>query len=303
MASGPSSPTSGSPIPDDVARHFVRSGSETPQADGEKCSAGHEILTLGDGEEVWKWKSTMDPPYAINARTPICMRGSFYWSAVSSVTGGDGHNKVSSHVILRFSLRDETFTVYPNPPCRGFLSENDMLCELSGKLCYIHSASPRDVAIWLAEDGPNLAWSVCCRLTLPIPRQLRVFACASGNGGEIFLSIDAWYLLKCDLRDGSIEEIIDMAHDMCRLAAGVWLPLEATKKKVKPPRPAAKKKPVCGCAVHDGGAPEAARAGAEAPEQGGLPRRGDERVVPSVQGDSVHLPCTLNVKHHYSGKQ
>nr|CAB3499321.1 unnamed protein product [Digitaria exilis] len=76
-----------------VARHFVRSGSETPQADGEKCSAGHEILTLGDGEEVWKWKSTMDPPYAINARTPICMRGSFYWSAVSSVTGGDGHNK------------------------------------------------------------------------------------------------------------------------------------------------------------------------------------------------------------------
>nr|CAB3494361.1 unnamed protein product [Digitaria exilis] len=72
-----------------VARHFSRSGSETPQADGEKCSAGHhEILTLGDVEEVWKWKSTMDPPYA---RTPICMRGSFYWSAVSSVTGGDGH--------------------------------------------------------------------------------------------------------------------------------------------------------------------------------------------------------------------
>ncbi|KAF8723151.1 hypothetical protein HU200_022307 [Digitaria exilis] len=147
-----------------VARHFSRSGSETPQADGEKCSAGHhEILTLGDVEEVWKWKSTMDPPYA---RTPICMRGSFYWSAVSSVTGGDGHK---------------------------------------------HN---KDVAIWLAEDGPNLAWSVCCRLTLPIPRQRRVFACASGNGDEIFLSIDAWYLLKCDVRDGSIEEIIDMTHDL-----------------------------------------------------------------------------------------
>ncbi|KAF8722546.1 hypothetical protein HU200_022374 [Digitaria exilis] len=194
-----------------VARHFLRSGN------GEKCisgnSAGHEILTLGDGEEVWRWKSTMDPPYPINARTPICMRGSFYWSAVNSVTG-DGHDKVSLHVILRFSLRDETFAVYPNPPCRGFLSENDMLCELSGKLCYIHSASPLDVAIWLAEDGPNLAWSVRCRLILPIPRQLHVFACASGNGDEIFLSIDAWYLLKCDLRDGSLEEIIDMAHDM-----------------------------------------------------------------------------------------
>ena len=36
-------------------------------------------------------------------------------------------------------------------------------------------------------------------------------------------------------------------------------------------------------AVHDGVAPEAARAGAEAPEQGGLPRRGDERAVLGVQ--------------------
>ena len=36
-------------------------------------------------------------------------------------------------------------------------------------------------------------------------------------------------------------------------------------------------------AVHDVVAPEAARAGAEAPEQGGLPRRGDERAVLGVQ--------------------
>ncbi|CAL5079608.1 unnamed protein product [Urochloa decumbens] len=202
-----------------VARHFLRaSGSEKEtQADGEKCmlehSAGHEILTIGDGEEAWKWKSTVDPPYAINARTPICMPGFFYWSALHSVTS-NGHSEVSSHVILRFSLRDEMFTVYPNPPCRGFLSENDMLCELSGKLCYIHSASPCDVAIWLAEDGPNLAWSVRCRLILPMPRQLHVFACASGDRDKIFLSIDAWYLLKCDLRNGSLEKIIDMARDM-----------------------------------------------------------------------------------------
>lgn len=36
-------------------------------------------------------------------------------------------------------------------------------------------------------------------------------------------------------------------------------------------------------AVHDGVAPEAAREGAEAPEQGGLPRRGDEREVSCVR--------------------
>ena len=31
---------------------------------------------------------------------------------------------------------------------------------------------------------------------------------------EIFLSVDAWYLLKCDMSGGSLEEIIDMAHHM-----------------------------------------------------------------------------------------
>ncbi|CAN6202318.1 unnamed protein product [Urochloa humidicola] len=95
-----------------VARHFFRSYSENPQADGESTvldySSGHEILTIGDREDGWKWKAAVDPPYAINARTPICLPGFFYWSALYSVTG-HGHSKVSSHVILRFSLHDETF--------------------------------------------------------------------------------------------------------------------------------------------------------------------------------------------------
>ncbi|KXG34004.2 hypothetical protein SORBI_3003G405400 [Sorghum bicolor] len=197
-----------------VARHFFRSYSETLQADGEgtvlEYSAGHEILTIDDGLDAWKWKATIDPPYAINARTPICLPGFFYWSALRSITG-HGINKVSSHVILRFSLHDETFTVHPNPPCRSFLSNNDTLCELGGKLCYVHSSSPWDVDIWLAEDGPNLAWLRRCRLCLPLPRLLTVFACASADRDKIFLSIDAGYLLKCDLSNGSLEKIIDMA--------------------------------------------------------------------------------------------
>ncbi|KAB8109200.1 hypothetical protein EE612_045389 [Oryza sativa] len=149
-----------------VARHFLRSSHS-----GGESRAGHEILTLGDGEDCWKWKATIDPPYPINARTPICLPGFFYWSALHSTTG-HGLSKVSSHVILRFSLRDETFTVHPNPPCRGFLSNNDMLCQLGGKLCYVHSASPCELAIWLAADGPSLAWSLRCRIRLPIPKQL-----------------------------------------------------------------------------------------------------------------------------------
>ncbi|TVT97698.1 hypothetical protein EJB05_57039, partial [Eragrostis curvula] len=47
-----------------VARHFLRSYSETPREDGEgmvmQYSTGHEVLTLGDGEEAWNWKVTMD---------------------------------------------------------------------------------------------------------------------------------------------------------------------------------------------------------------------------------------------------
>lgn len=59
-----------------VARYFYRSYSETPQADGQgivlEYCIGHEILTIGDGAYAWKWKATMDPPYAINARNLIC---------------------------------------------------------------------------------------------------------------------------------------------------------------------------------------------------------------------------------------
>lgn len=43
-------------------------------------------------------------------------------------------------------------------------------------------------------------------------------------------------------------------------------------------------------AVHDGAAPEGSREGAEAPEQGGLPRRGDERAVPGVQRPPLQRP-------------
>lgn len=92
--------------------------------------------------------------------------------------------------------------------------KNDALSALGGKLCYIHSPTPWEIAIWLAEDGPNLTWSLCRRVSLPIPRSLLAFACASTDPDKIFLSIDACYLLRCDLHDGSLEEIINMPDDM-----------------------------------------------------------------------------------------
>ena len=206
-----------------VARHFIRSYRDTLQIDGEggttrEYSSGHEILTFGGDskEEAWVWKATVDPPYPIKARTPICLPGVFFWSALKSMA----HGKVISNVILRFSLLDETFTVHPNPPCSDHLGKNDALSALGGKLCYIHSPTPWEIAIWLAEDGPNLTWSLCRRVSLPIPRNLLAFACASTDPDKIFLSIDARYLLRCDLHNESLEEIINMRDMLYDLQKG-----------------------------------------------------------------------------------
>jgi F-box interacting protein len=197
-----------------VGRPFIRSYRET-EIDGQSIiteySIGHEILTIGDPSGTWNWKETMDPPYPIKPRTPICLPGVFYWSGVKS-KGWHGHT-TDTDVILRFSLQDERFTVHPNPPCSDFLSIFDWLCELGGKLCYLQS-SQFDVDIWLAKDGPNLTWSLWCSFNLPVPRCLHVLACVSADKEKIFLSVDSCYLLIGDLRKGSLVEMIDMAYEV-----------------------------------------------------------------------------------------
>jgi F-box interacting protein len=179
-----------------VARHFLRSYSQGQIYT--EYDVGHEVLTLGDGRETLEWNATIDPPYPIKARTPVCLPGFSYWSAVQSVADAD-HGKLATDVILRFSMRDDTFTVHPSPPCRSCLSPNDLLCELGGKPCYVHSPSPLEVSIWLAQDGQNIiTWSLRCRVNLSIPRSARVFACASADQDTVFLSVDARDLFKCN---------------------------------------------------------------------------------------------------------
>nr|CAB3486260.1 unnamed protein product [Digitaria exilis] len=93
-----------------VARHFLRSYSEE-QIDTE-YDTGHEVLTLGDGRETLEWKATIDPPYPIKGRTPICLPGFFYWSAVQSVADADQADKdmvflaVDARNLFKCNLRD-----------------------------------------------------------------------------------------------------------------------------------------------------------------------------------------------------
>ncbi|XP_022684234.1 putative F-box protein At3g24700 [Setaria italica] len=66
---------------------------------------GHEVFTLGAGSS--DWEPTEDPPhFIIPTARPICTRGAFYWTAV---VGCPDDPRPSE--LLRFCLRDETFTV------------------------------------------------------------------------------------------------------------------------------------------------------------------------------------------------
>jgi hypothetical protein len=89
-----------------VARHFLRSYNEGQIRT--EYDVGHEVLTFGDGVEMLEWKATIDPPYPIKARTPICLPGFFYWSAVQSVADAEHGQQDDTDVILRFSMRDDT---------------------------------------------------------------------------------------------------------------------------------------------------------------------------------------------------
>ena len=73
-----------------------------------------------------------------------------------------------------------------------------------------------EVSIWLAQGGQDtITWSRRCRVNLPIPRILRVYACASADQeGTVFLSVDFRHVYKCNLRDGSLEAVVSMPYGL-----------------------------------------------------------------------------------------
>ncbi|CAO1939104.1 unnamed protein product [Urochloa humidicola] len=192
-----------------VARVVYR-GLEAVHSDGKiECDIGHEVLTLGgtDGS----WEATDDPPYCIIQRSPICTRGAFYCTAVVGCADDSRPTE-----LLRFSLRDETFTVVPNPPCfsqspDGVIGELDTLTELDGKLCCAHVRTSTSVDVWLADDdwlrGPE--WSVAYRIEFLRPVGHSVMPLAVVDGDELLLSVDRRVLCKYNLASEA-EEVLDM---------------------------------------------------------------------------------------------
>ncbi|CAN6270591.1 unnamed protein product [Urochloa humidicola] len=194
-----------------VARVVYR-GFDAEVVDSDKeieFDVGHELFTLGS--TGGSWEATDDPPYCIVQRSPICTRGAFYWTAVVGCADNPRPTE-----LLRFSLRDETFTVVPNPPCfsqspDGVIGDHDTLTELGGKLCCAHVRTPTSVDVWLADDDGlrEPEWSVAYRIEFPRHIGHSVLPLAV-DGDELLLSVDRRVLCKYNAASESLEEVLDM---------------------------------------------------------------------------------------------
>uniref|UniRef100_A0A0E0M1V5 F-box associated beta-propeller type 3 domain-containing protein n=1 Tax=Oryza punctata TaxID=4537 RepID=A0A0E0M1V5_ORYPU len=65
-----------------------------------------EVLTLGTNA----WRQTEDPPYPIDALTPVHVKGAIYWIVFSSLCPDP------PNAFLRLCLIDEKFSLFPCPP-------------------------------------------------------------------------------------------------------------------------------------------------------------------------------------------
>ncbi|KAJ1269953.1 hypothetical protein BS78_06G017700 [Paspalum vaginatum] len=175
---------------------------------------GHEVFTLGSGGGG-SWEPTEDPPHCIACATPICTRGAFYCSA--AVGRADEPRPFD---LLRFCMRDETFTVVPYPPCfsqsGGVIGDQDTLTELGGRLCCAHVRCPRAVDIWLASDDgghgeeKSLQWSIAYRIELLKPVDHSVLPLDVYGDDEVLLSVDRRMLCKCNATTKAVKEVLDM---------------------------------------------------------------------------------------------
>ncbi|OEL14725.1 hypothetical protein BAE44_0024255 [Dichanthelium oligosanthes] len=215
-----------------VARIFVRQTEfdEPDESDSddegggrwEIDGIGNEVFTLGAGS----WEPTDDPPYYVAPIRPICTRGAFYWTAVVGAGCADDPPPTE---LLRFCLRDETFTVVPNPPCfsqssQKIIGERDTLTELGGKLCCAHARTPTGVDIWLADDGPRPEWSVAYRFELLRPIVEFVLPLAA-DGDELLLSVDRRMLYKYNATSKALDVVVDMQRAPDLYGARPPLPL------------------------------------------------------------------------------
>ncbi|RLN30546.1 putative F-box protein [Panicum miliaceum] len=187
-----------------VARYFYRTYGRISydEATGE-CSQdydiGHEVFTLGaaGGGGGCAWELTQDPPHAVGIARPICTRRAFYW-----------HSEVPRSRLMRFGLQDRAFDVVAHPPT-GWSPLDDMT-ELDGKLCYVHAAAAASFQVWLADERPELQWSLRCRIDLidPVPNCYYSLMPVAADG-DVLVAIVGEKVRRYNMQNGSVEEVVD----------------------------------------------------------------------------------------------
>ncbi|KAF8776711.1 hypothetical protein HU200_003442 [Digitaria exilis] len=210
-----------------VARYFYRKyGGATTFDDedddtGESASSspedydiGHEVFTLGSGDDGGSWEVTDDPPGAIGVQAPICTRRGFYW-----------HSGMPNPRLLRFGLKDRSSEVVARPPTAGEWSPLDGMAVMDdGKLCYLHTATEASsLHVWTANDDDDdgngvLKWSLLCRIDFPddeLDSDLyELFLPTVITDGDTLVAVVEEMVYRYTMRDGRMEEVFDIRRQL-----------------------------------------------------------------------------------------
>ncbi|CAL5067306.1 unnamed protein product [Urochloa decumbens] len=193
-----------------VFRDETRADTLVVEHDG----VGHEVLRLGSGG----WRLTEDAPFSIDDTVPpvSCARGggAIYWAAMdpsSGDAGGEDDDDCDgdANVLLRFSLRDETFAVFPLPPGAGCVGRRDRVAELGGELCLARAAAPTAFDVWVAASAGRMEWSLRWHVDFYRPVGF-VAPLAVDAGGVLLMSVDDEDVYRYDKQNRVLEKVADV---------------------------------------------------------------------------------------------
>ncbi|KAJ1263763.1 hypothetical protein BS78_09G211600 [Paspalum vaginatum] len=168
---------------------------------------GHEVFMLGSGDGDSRWELTQDQPYAVEGHSPMCTRQAFYWHPCAP----------APEQLMRFSLQHRTFDMVSKPPAPdGFNAAFDDTTELDGKLCYVHAVEDASFKFWLADEMPELQWTLHCRIDLlnPIPGHCHYLTPVAIEGDALLVAIDDHKVCWYNVKSQCLEEVVDVQHNL-----------------------------------------------------------------------------------------